>query len=156
LVSALLAASAHAEIVKVANVDCTHKAICFYWWPKLPSLPGWHADADQNVKNGPNGVSMLVPDGTDFSHAGAVMFGEAVYRPRYEWKNPNSKSLDAFIADDMAATLESHKDFKIAEAEPVSTADGQKLRSFTFVRSGECERVSYGVEGDYYLVFAIS
>jgi hypothetical protein len=42
--------------------------------------------------------------------------------------------------------------------EALATGDGQKLRSLTFFPQGEgnWERVSFGEEGEYYLMFTIS
>jgi hypothetical protein len=46
----------------------------------------------------------------------------------------------------------------ITETKLIVTADGKKLRSFTFfpTKQGNWERVSYGEEGEFYLVFTIS
>ena len=47
---------------------------------------------------------------------------------------------------------------KIVKADSLYTADNKKLISFLFYpeSSGNWERVSYGEEGDFYLVFTIS
>jgi hypothetical protein len=149
--------AARAEIVKTAIPNCFKDKICFYWWPKLSPLPGWHTDQRANYANGDgNGVNTLVPDGSDFVNTDTVMYAQAVFKERYEARNPKSKTLEAFVADDRAAIAQDHNDMKIEEAAPLTTASGQKLRSLTYFRSGEWERVSYGEEGGYYLLFVIN
>lgn len=149
--------AAQAEIVKTAIPDCVNKKICFYWWPKVAPLPGWHADGRANYANGDgNGINALVPDGSDFVNADVVMYAQAVLKQRYEAQNPKSKTLDAFIADDRAAIAQDHGDMQIGEAQPLTTGDGQKLRSLNYFRPSEWERVSYGEEGGYYLLFVIN
>ena len=46
----------------------------------------------------------------------------------------------------------------IAEATALKTGDGQVVRSFTYFppKEGNWERVSYGEEGEYYLIFTVS
>ena len=51
---------AGAEVLKFARSDCRTGAICFYWWPKLPSLPGWHTDETANYAQGSNGANTLM------------------------------------------------------------------------------------------------
>lgn len=149
--------AANAEIVKSAILegkDCT----CFYWWPKLPAVFGWHTDENANYAKGANGINTLVPNGSTFNDADVILYASATYKPRYEKKNPASKTLEAFIEDDESEFREEDKDTVVTETEPLFTHDGQKLRSFTFFRPKErnWERVSYGQEGDFYLVFVLN
>ncbi len=156
--SILRAGPAEAEIIKTATRNCDRGEICFYWWPKLPAVAGWHTDQAANVGYGGNGMNSLVPDGSTFARADVIMYAAAVYKPRYEAGNPQSKSLSALIEDDEATVARAHQGTSIAEVESLTTADGQSLRSFTFFRpdEGTWERVSYGEEDDFYLLFAIS
>jgi len=149
---------AKAEIVKSAVVDCDKNQLCFYWWPKPPAVPGWHTDEKANHAVGANGVNTLIPDGFGFQNADAIIYAAATHRQRYAAQHPNISSLDEFIEDDKAVFAEKHKDIAIAEVDPLTTADGQKLRSFTFFRPKDknWERVSYGQEGDFYLVFTLN
>jgi len=159
LIAASACAPITAEIVKTAASSCQQNLICFYWWPRLPTIPGWHTDETANYSNGDNGVNTLIPDGFTFANADAIIYAEAVYKPRYEHDNPDSKTLDAFIADDSATFSEKHKDeIVIAEASPLTTGDGHILRSVTYFqeKNKNWERVSYGEEGDYYIVFVIN
>ena len=158
IAASLFTTAAPAGIVKTASVDCGKGEICLFWWPRLPSLPGWHSDQTANRSYGENGMNSLVPDGVTFRDADTVMYASATYKPRYERENPESRSLNAFISDDKSFFASEHPDMSIAEVEPLITGDGQTLRSFTYFRPRDSswERVSYGEEGDYYIVFTIS
>jgi hypothetical protein len=143
------AVAAQAEIVKTADIDC-HGRICFHWWPKLAPLPGWHADENVNRRYGFNA---LIPDGASWSGADTIMYARAVYRE----SRPDIALLDAFIASDKKSFAD-EKGTLIADAAPVTTGDGAKLRSATYFRVDHktWERVSYGEEGDYFLLFVVS
>lgn len=145
----LLSVSANAEIEKIAQV--CDSGICFYWWPKLPALKGWHQDRDQSLNYSAN---VLAPDGATFANAETVIYAAALYKPRM----PETKSVAMLIADDRKTFLSAKPGLLITECEPLTTGDGQKLRSFTFFpeSKGDWEQVSYGEEGDFYLIFTIS
>lgn len=145
----LLCLSAQAEIEKIAQVCDT--GICFYWWPKLPALEGWHQDQDQSLHYG---INALAPNGFSFVHAKTVMYAKASYKPRM----PETKSLEMFISDDKAEFVEADPGVIITPAGELATADGKKFRSFTFFpkTKGNWEQVSYGEEGDFYLTFVLS
>lgn len=140
---------AHAEIEKFAIR--TAKGTSYRWWPKLPPLKGWRHDRDQSLHYS---INALAPEGSTFADAETVMYAKAVHKPR----QPESKTLEMFIENDKKASLSRSPDIVIQEGAALSTADGRKLRSFTFFpkRKGNWERVSYGEEGDFYLVFAVS
>jgi hypothetical protein len=140
---------AHAEIEKVAIPAAKGKS--FHWWPRLPPLKGWRHDRAQSLHYG---INALAPAGSNFADAETVMYAKAVYKPG----RPESKTLEMFIESDKKASLSRSPDIVIQEGAALSTADGKKLQSFTFFprRSGNWERVSYGEEGDFYVVFAVS
>jgi hypothetical protein len=144
-----IAVTTRAEIEKNAQICDT--GICLYWWPKLPSLKGWHQDKDQSYNYG---VNALAPDGSTFAKAPAVMYAEASYKPRM----PEIKSLDALIAQDKQNFVSHFPDMAITQITGLGTADGKTLRTFTFFpkSKGEWEEVSYGEEGDFYLTFTLS
>ena len=139
----------NAEIEKTALVCDT--GICMYWWPKLESPKGWHQDQDTSYQIEANAQ---IPDGFTFSNAETIMYAKALYKPRI----PETKSVDALIADDKKEFLLEKPDMVIAESDAMTTADGKKLRSFTFFpkNAGDYEQVAYGEEGDFYLIFTIS
>jgi len=144
-----LAAPAIGEIEKLGNPCET--GICLYWWPKLPTVKGWHHEDGPSQQNATN---ILAPDGATFSDAETVMYAKASYKPRM----PEIKTLAALIADDKKHFVENVPGVIVTEVKALRTGDGQKLRSFTFFPPGQgnWERVSYGEEGDFYLIFAVS
>lgn len=145
----LLALGAQAEIEKIAQV--CDSGICFYWWPKLPRIKGWHQDTDRSYLYS---INALAPDGFSFANAETVMYAAAIYKPRV----PETKSLAMFIEDDKRHASNSVAGIAITETDPLVTGDGKKMRSFTFFArlKGDWEQVSYGEEDDYYLVFTLS
>jgi hypothetical protein len=140
---------AHAEIEK--NALTCDTGICFYWWPKLPDVKGWHQDKDASYGYQ---VNALAPDGLSFRDAESVMYAKALYKPR----TPETKSLDMLIADDQKEFLASDPGIKITETASLITGSHKKLRCFTFFPSatGNWELVCYGEEGEFYLVFTLS
>jgi hypothetical protein len=146
---AVLSITVRAEVEKLA-APC-ERGICLYWWPKLPEIKGWHQDKDQSFNYGFNA---LAPDGFSFVNAEAVMYVMAEYKPRM----PETKSVNMLIADDKKDFLASDPGIVIAEVGELTTGDGSKLQSLTFFpkSKGNWEQVSYGEEGDYYLIFTLS
>jgi hypothetical protein len=141
--------TAIAEIEKGGSPCDT--GLCLYWWPKLPAISGWHHEAEASQQNSFNA---LAPDGSTFENAETVMYAVALYKPNM----PETGSLDALIAEDKEKFIEHSAAASIDETKPIATGDGQKLRSFTFFpkSEGNWEQVSYGEEGDYYLIFTVS
>jgi len=144
-----MSSSAYAEIEKIAIQS--GKGISLYWWPKLAPVKGWHQDREYSVRYSANA---LAPDGFTFKDAETVMYVSALYKPRI----PETKSLEALIENDRKNFEANVPGVSIQEVAPLSTADGQKLRSFTFfpAKGGNWERVSYGEEGEFYLIFTVS
>jgi len=140
---------AHAEIEKIA-VPC-EKKFCFYWWPKLPTVEGWHHDREHSCMYSANAQA---PDGYTFANAETVIYAKALYKPRM----PETTSLEMLIKDDKNQFLARDPNIVISEAESLTTGDGQVMKSFTFFpkQHGNWEQVSYGEEGDYYLIFTVS
>ncbi|MDR0233763.1 MAG: hypothetical protein LBI31_03030 [Zoogloeaceae bacterium] len=145
----LLSSFAYAEIEKLAVPS--GERISFYWWPKLAPIDGWHQDQEHSFYYSANA---LAPDGFTFGNAETVMFASALYKPR----SPEIKSLEDLIEADRRNFESNVPGVSIQEVASLSTADGQKLRSFTFfpAKDGNWERVSYGEEDDFYLLFTIS
>ena len=121
------------------------------WWPKLTPIEGWHQDREASLFYG---VNALVADGLTFKNADSVMYARASYKPR----SPEIKSLEALIESDRKDFEANVPGVSIQEVAPLSTIDGQKFRSFTFflTTGGNWERVSYGEEGEFYLIFTAS
>lgn len=140
---------AHAEIEKIAVP--VEKGLLFRWWPKLSPVEGWHQD--QEYSNHYN-INALSPDGFTFKDAETVIYAKAIYKPR----KPKITSLALLIENDKKGFLEKFPGIKIQEVPPLVTADGRKLHSFVFFpgKTGNWERVSYGEEGGFYLIFTLS
>ena len=144
-----MSSSAYAEIEKFAIRS--EKGVSFYWWPKLAPIEGWHQDREYSFSYGANA---LAPSDFTFKDAESVMYARASYKPRI----PEIKSLDAFIESDQEDFKTKVPGVSIQEVAPLATGDGQRLRSFTFfpTNGGNWERVSYGEEGEFYLIFTVS
>jgi len=139
---------ANAEIEKGGNL--CDSGVCVYWWPRLPPVTGWHQDMEVSRRQG---VNALAPDGSTFNEAETVMYGTAATKAGSEAAN-----LEEFIAADMKGFAEHQPGSLVTEVAPLTTGDGLKLRSFTFFpkREGNWERVAFGEEGEYFLVFTVS
>jgi hypothetical protein len=143
-----IATLASGEIEKFGNL--CDAGICVYWWPKLPLVKGWHHDEAVSRKQG---INALAPDGAGFQDAETVMYATAATR-----LNSDARNLDEFIAADLGSFAENSSEAIVTEIEPLTTADGRKLRTFTFFpkKDGNWECVSFGEEGEYFLVFTVS
>ena len=137
------------EMEKVAMPN--DRRLSLHWWPILSAPPGWYHDRDMSLQLG---VNAFVPLGSTFVNAETIMYAKAVYMPR----EPGAKSLAAFIKSDQKEFLAHRPGIVVKAAAAVLTGDGASLKSFTFfpASTGNWERVAYGEEGEYYLVFAVS
>lgn len=151
LIIALLfvAPTAEADIEKIAIPS--EKGMSFYWWPKLPNIAGWHQDRDYSFHYS---VNALAPDNATFANAETVMYAKAIFKPRV----PEIKSLEMLIARDKKDFLENVPEVEVHEVKSLVTADGKQFRSFVFLPkgSGNWERVTYGEEGEFFLIFTLS
>lgn len=152
LLAALLALAstrAGAEVEKLATPCDT--GICFHWWPKLPDLTGWHHDHEASLLYDSNA---LAPDGSTFSDADAVIHAQALFKPRM----PQTKTLEALVEGDKRQWSARDPSARITEASALMTADGQRLVSYTFFpgKGRNWERVAYGEEGEFFLLFTVS
>ena len=149
LVLLLVPLPAFSEIEKVGQ-PC-EKGICVAWWPKLTPAKGWHHERGPSFANG---INIQVPDGFTFSNAETVIYAKALYKPRI----PEIKSLDMLIKSDREEFVSRDPDIVVSEVKAPKTGDGMPLKSFTFFpkNKGNWEQVSYGEEGDFYLIFTIS
>lgn len=146
----LIASVSKAEIEKTAIPDEKCGTICFYWWPKLPTISGWHQDKEQSFNYSAN---TQAPDGYTFINAETVIYAKALYKPRI----PETKSLSQLINDDQNSFKKGSK-LVINPEGKILTADKKQISiySFTPESNGNWEYVGYGEEGDFYLVFTIS
>jgi hypothetical protein len=145
---------ARAEMERYSTVDCDSNQICFYVWPKLPALPGWHSDRKANFKYR---INTLVPDGFGFSNADAILYANAVEKTDYKTDHPGPDTIAGFIEDDKDTFRKNNPDVVISGSEALKTADGQVLRvlSFAKLKGGHTQIVAYGQEDDYFIVFVM-
>jgi|SRR5580698_2674627 hypothetical protein len=145
----LVSSTALPEIEKVGQT--CGQGICYAWWPKLNPVTGWHHEDGASLANGAN---VQVPDGFTFSNAETVIYARALYKPR----SPEATSLDVLIKNDRDEFLKEDPTIEIAKVSSLKTKDGKALESYTFYpkAKGNWEEVSYGEEGDFYLIFTIS
>ena len=138
----------HAEIEKVATMK--DGGIQLAWWPKLKIPDGWFHEHRDSLAYGFNA---LAPLNASFANAETVMYARALYKPREE-----AKTLEELIARDRADFVGKNPGLEVTELEPLANADGKKMRVFSFTppKTGNWERVAYGEEGDFFLVFVMS
>ena len=146
----LLSSQLHAEIEKFAIPDKRCGQVCFYWWPKLLAIEGWHHDRQQSYAYSANAQA---PDGFTFANAETVIYAKALFKPRM----PETKTLEKLIENDHNRFKE-ETDVIIKKSKTFITADKNKLISYTFFPKvkGNWEQVSYGEEGEFFLIFTVS
>ena len=142
----LFSTIAHAEVEK-KEVPCgTEK--CTYYWPKLSPIKGWNQEKESSFDYR---VKVLIPEGAKIKSAKALIYTNARLKSDF----PEAKTLEDFISSDQNAFPEA----TITEDDPLTTVDGQKMRIFSLVpqkKKGNWEKIGYGEEGDYYLIFVVS
>lgn len=142
LFATLLPASAHAEIEKV-EMKC-EKGPCFKWFPRVAPPRAWHYEEDESVEQG---VKVFAPDDM---HSDMRMYTYAIQKA----DKPALHTLDDVIAHEK----ENYKEGRAMEGKPLSTLDGKKLRTFLYATKDEIrwDQATYGEEGQFYVVFAIT
>ena len=141
-----------AEIFKLAIPG--DRGLELHWWPQLQVPDGWEHDEGVSRSTGTN---ILVPKGQSFSEAPAVMYGEALYKPRI----PETRSLDQLISDDKREFQNDRPGIVILPLPTLKDGDGRSLRCFSYSppqRDGKAswEWTAYSEEGDFYLIFVVS
>ena len=122
------------------------------WWPKVTPPKGWQHDREHSLAYG---INAMAPEGSHFGDAETVMYAKAMYRPR----EVQLKDVDALIDRDRRKALIQDPPRKSAAAPPLKTADGTSLKTWSYIPArseGNWERVAYGQEGDYFILFAVS
>lgn len=145
----LLSGAASAQMEKIAT--STNSGIEFQWWPKVLPPVGWHFDPGSSHHFSFNAMA---PDGSTFSKADTVMYAKAEYKPRV----PETKTLAQLVAQDISDFHQAYPGLAVTVEQPVSSADHKQLQIITFAPStgGNWERVAYGENSDFYVLFAVS
>jgi hypothetical protein len=142
-----------AEIYKLAIPS--DQGIELHWWPQLSVPDGWVHDEGASRSTGTN---ILVPKGQSFSEAPAVMYGEALYKPRM----PEVRSLDQLVSEDKRKFQAHVPGILILPLPPLKNGDGRSLRCFSYsppqrdAGKVSWEWTAYSEEGDFYLIFVVS
>ena len=144
-----IASASHAEMVKLAVP--TDRGMQMFWWPKLDTPTGWRQEMEASFRTSSN---VMVLNGSNFSNSPTVIYARAIYKPRVK----NIGSLSRLIENDHRDFLENVSGITIEETDNVITADGNALQSYLFTpeEEGNWERVSYGEEAEYFLIFTVS
>lgn len=146
---ALVSGAAHAEMEKTI-LPCEQK-ICFHWWPKLESVPGWHQDRELSLQYSYNAQA---PDGFTFENAETVIYAKALFKPNF----PDLTTLDMVIENDRKKFLASDPATVIKELPALKSRDGKPFKSYSFHSRAHksWDRVSYSEEEKFYLIFTLS
>lgn len=149
LAAMAMPAVAAADIEKIV-VPC-EETLCFFSWPKLPDVEGWHQDLEFSYHYS---INAQAPERKSFSDARAVIYARAI--PKSD--EPEIENLAALIQRDRAEFLERKRGGTISQATPLLTADGRTLPSLVFAPKwwSDWEQIAYGEEGEYYLQFVLS
>lgn len=142
------AAPARADIERKAVFDCKNNQICFYIWPALPDMPGWHRDEDLSYQYH---AAFMVPDSDSKANPSpTVILANAVAEDGYKTDNPGATALDGFIGDDIVTTRKNNSEVTIRETDPAVAADGVTLRVFIIgkLKGGHSQIIAYTEDGD--------
>ena len=150
LLSFILFSQSYAEIKKTVIPGEKCGGMCFYWWPVLPSVEGWRQDIEASYKFSAN---TQAPNKFNFKNSETVIYAKALYKPRM----PKIHNIYELIENDHSQ-FKDGAELNINKISSITTADGQKLLTYSFYpkEEGNWEHVSYGEEGDFFLVFTIS
>ena len=143
------ATPAIAEIERIATTDTGN--LSMRSWPKVTPPKGWKHDRPHSVSYG---INALAPQRGNFGSARTVMYAKAIPKARER----ELKSVEMLMERDKRKAVANNPGVSVAAGPPLKTADGKTLASITYAPKGEgnWERVAYGEEGDYYVLFALS
>jgi hypothetical protein len=133
-------ASARAEVEKMLT-PCGGEKLCPFFKPSLVVPEGWVED---RAAGRPRGLLVLVPKGSTFDTADAVIYARA------QW-NPDRASLDAFVERDHAQWRARHEGARIEPLGEIAQAGGAAFREFRFSAPGlrqPYERIGATVDRD--------
>jgi len=151
LVLALAAALPAAAVVEIVETPSSAGPVK-QWWPRITPPKGWEHDREHSLAYG---INAMAPAGKSFGDAETVMYGKAMYRPR----ELELRNVDMLIERDRRKALKDDPPRKSAKGASLKTADGTSLKTVTYEPArgeGNWERVAYGQEGDYFILFAVS
>jgi len=153
----LLPSIVTAEIHKEAQICDESGQICFFWWPKLPEVKGWHQDVSHSYHYRMN---TQAPDEFTFANAESVIYAKAEYQD----KSSPDKTLEQFIAFSQSQfTSGAPSELSVVKTGELTSKGKHKFQSYSFFPKGEgnWEQVSYAEDRDndgnkYYIIFVLS
>lgn len=151
LAAALLAALPAAAGIEHVSID-TPEGKVERWWPKVDPPKGWHHDRGNSVNYH---LNAMAPAGESFASAEAVIYARAIRTST----DANLRNLGEFMARERASFLKRSPDYEIRDGKPIVTREGMSLKTRLFIPrkgQGNWERVAYGEEHDFYLLFVAS
>ncbi|WP_460224641.1 hypothetical protein [Aurantivibrio infirmus] len=146
-----------AEIHKEAQICQESGQICFFWWPELPEVKGWHQDIDHSYHYRMN---TQAPENYTFANAEAVIYAKAEYQD----KSSKEQTLEEFIAFSQNQFISgAPSELNVTKTGELSSKGKHKFESYSFFPKGEgnWEQVSYAEDHDkdgnkYYVIFVLS
>ena len=133
-------------------VIATPKGKVERWWPKVQAPKGWHHDRGNSVNYHMNAFA---PVGESFASAEAVMYARAIRTS----SDSSLRNLGEFMTRERANFLARSPNYEIRDDRPIRTRGGIDLKTRLFVPKdgqGNWERVAYGEENDYFVIFVAS
>lgn len=149
--AAFLAAIPARAAIEYVVVD-TPKGKVERWWPKVQAPQGWHHDRGNSINYHMNAFA---PVGESFASAEAVMYGRAIRTST----DASLRNLEEFMTRERASFLRRSPNYEIRDGKPIVTRGGLSLRTRLFIPKdgqGNWERVAYGEENDFYVLFVAS
>jgi hypothetical protein len=115
MAAGLASAPAGGEVTKLL-LQCKEGKLCPAYRASITAPQGWTFDRDAERRLN---VQVLVPKGSTFDDAGAVIYASVTY-------NPKNRSVADYIADDQAKWRAKAADVKIAALDDVPRASGKE------------------------------
>jgi hypothetical protein len=136
----LMAQPASADVRKIMKI--CEKKLCPVYLPQLPVPAGWTVDT---AASGRMDVLVLVPKGSDFARAEAVIYGRAFH-------NAARETVEQRVAESNRDWKTKVKDARITRLEDVAGKAGVPFRVFQYSNSGlesqAAEIVAFGEDTD--------
>jgi len=156
LILFLLPSIVIAEVHKEAKICKESGQICFFWWPKLPEVKGWHQDMGHSYHYRMN---TQAPDNYTFANAEAVIYARAEYQ-----EESSSDTLEEFISFSQSQFVSgAPSELKVRKTGESFSKGKHKFLNYSFFPKGEgnWEQVSYAEDRDkdgnrYFIIFVLS
>lgn len=127
-------------------------------WVPVLEIDGWHQDEQHTLMLHSN---IHVPDGVNYLNTNSFIHANAISKKSHPELKSISNLIDIYYEKFMPIAINA----EVKEVGSIDTADGKKLLSYTVfpmpassvahTKDGLWQRVSYGEEGDFYIVFTL-